>query len=409
MGDAMTQWRGVRAGETDVATDLTTGMTGTNHRYAVDGELRRRRGMAKSSIAKQSACIKAMLGFAGQGATAAATFLTCAGEWVGFTGIRALWNDTLDDADSPGVTAEPPIVGYGVLTEQRFYATTSSFATVASVAAPGSVNGGIIRVGSSGCMITTTAGVEFVDWSCNKTTRYAWSVGGARGIGSANGRYFAGGRSAGAQSSDGVNWTATTYVPGTVLYDLAASDARIVASGQTFANDPWVETAFVDFDNGWTLVYMPDYSSGGSVYTVAAKDTQNIVAVGTRDPGNGTIRICYSVDGGLSYSVASGRPPDISSRFAVKVRSNGSIFLVTLSDGSIWSSVDGDVWTQVYQQSGSWGGGNLFNESLVGSLDGYFYMQINQQFTVYRSQDGANWTSTGFAPSGYLAGIVPRY
>jgi len=99
------KWRGIRRDSLDVSTDASQSLLSVNNRFAVDGELRLRRGIARTSVIKKDYAITEMSAFsAAQGITSMT--LVDGDRWQGYTQPYSLWGD------KPDYTVAP--VGYEV-------------------------------------------------------------------------------------------------------------------------------------------------------------------------------------------------------------------------------------------------------------------------------------------------------
>lgn len=145
----------------------------------------------------------------------------------------------------------------------------------------------------------------------------------------------------------GVSWTPATgpYIGGYAIpQGICASNARFISTGQLTANDPRV--AYSTNGTGWTVLALPDYSSGGITQDVVAIGDR-VVCAGTRDPGNNTTRVHYSTDGGLTW--ANSGYPHTASNIVSRLLVAGSTFYLQLTNGGSYEglayySQDGITW-----------------------------------------------------------------
>jgi len=85
-------WNGIRRDSLDVTNNLGFGLLETNGRHKVDGELRRRRGMARTSLPKKTAAIRGLVGFSKNQSSLNACVLDGA-NLQGYNQPYALWGD----------------------------------------------------------------------------------------------------------------------------------------------------------------------------------------------------------------------------------------------------------------------------------------------------------------------------
>ena len=91
----MTDWYGIQRGSLDVSTDLHSGLSAINTRFNVDGEMRRRRGMARTNIIKKGSGVKAISGFSAFQSNVMAS-LVDGTNMQGYQQPAALWGDNPD-------------------------------------------------------------------------------------------------------------------------------------------------------------------------------------------------------------------------------------------------------------------------------------------------------------------------
>ena len=114
------KWRGIRRDSLDVSTDASQSLLSVNNRYAVNGELRLRRGMARSSVIKKDYAISQISAFSASQNVVSATVVD-GDRWQGYPQPYSLWGDNPDySAIPPPTTIPAPLFGYrfsGDLTE----------------------------------------------------------------------------------------------------------------------------------------------------------------------------------------------------------------------------------------------------------------------------------------------------
>jgi hypothetical protein len=86
------KWRGIRRNSLDVTNSSEEGLIAINSRFTVDGELRRRRGMARSSIQRKAASVTTINGFSAFQSNIMAA-LTDGDRIQGYQNVYALWGD----------------------------------------------------------------------------------------------------------------------------------------------------------------------------------------------------------------------------------------------------------------------------------------------------------------------------
>jgi hypothetical protein len=86
------KWKGIRRDSLDVATDASQGLLGINSRFKVEGELRLRRGYARTSIVKKDYAITEIAAFSASQGVVSAT-LVDGDRWQGYSQPYALWQD----------------------------------------------------------------------------------------------------------------------------------------------------------------------------------------------------------------------------------------------------------------------------------------------------------------------------
>jgi hypothetical protein len=86
------KWQGVRRNSLDVSTTAEEGLLLTNGRFKVSGELRRRRGMARSNIIKKDYGVTNISGFSAFQSNVMAA-LTDGANLQGYQQPAALWGD----------------------------------------------------------------------------------------------------------------------------------------------------------------------------------------------------------------------------------------------------------------------------------------------------------------------------
>ena len=95
------KWQSIRRDSLDVSKDLSHGLLEINGRHSVDGEMRRRKGMSRTSIPRKTAAIRALCGFSNSQSSVNACVIDGA-QMQGYNQPYALWSDSpsLESADS---------------------------------------------------------------------------------------------------------------------------------------------------------------------------------------------------------------------------------------------------------------------------------------------------------------------
>ena len=233
-------------------------------------------------------------------------------------------------------------------------------------------------------------------------------------------------------SADGQAWSQTSWGTISTIYDVIYADGRFVAVGGAVLTSPdglsWTEYPrpnnnvlygvaygggkFVAVGGGGTTAYYDgtDWQLGDTVdgqlkdvaYGEKPDGTGLFVAVGWKhDSSSGTDqpKVYYSEDGS-SWTPAS-QPPTGDLRllgvtYGQKPDGSG-LFVAVGWDGAVFTSADGDRWTEVGSGTSEW----LEDVIYAGGR----FVAVGSSGTAIASTDGEAWSPFGAGISGWLNGV----
>lgn len=173
--------------------------------------------------------------------------------------------------------------------------------------------------------------------------------------------------------------------------DMCASATQFVTVGTlltagapTFARSPDGIT--------WFTASLPDAANLGQAYYVLAIGS-TVVCVGTMNPGNTTLRVHVSVDGGISWANAATLHGTLTS-LPLNLFKAGGYFYLSVNSGTYWYSANGSTWSAVpVPPTGSISG-------LLGGVSSEMWFNTSSGIRSYSPVNG--WSALISIPAGYF-------
>jgi hypothetical protein len=202
-------------------------------------------------------------------------------------------------------------------------------------------------------------------------------------------------------SEDGLNWS--TGSADFMLQGIAYGNGRFVAVGGSCYDSSGGVTYSITSTDGET--WLDHYGTNGPIEAVAFGNGI-FVGVGSSDECDGTALI--STDGANwmaldSHSFATKLPNgDKTYLWPSKVvYGNGRFVAASASSGDIWVSIDGRTWRN--SSLSNWKGSYVNIKGLV-YLNRSFFAVVGP--SLFKSEDGLNWTSTSVRASFGISGLT---